>query len=993
MASKEVLKIAGLRLTIDGAAQFNKSLKDINANMKLSSAELAKVTAEHGKNSASAQVLAARQTDLKNKLDLQRQTTQRLNDVLRETEQKFGKNSAEATTLRAKVLESEAAEIRLQKALDKVSAEIDRQNSAWHTFGQRVENAGNAMKTAGDKMQKVGDKFKGIGNKLSVGLTAPLLLAAKAAVTMGNDFEAQMSRVQAIAGATGDDMAGLEQLALDLGASTKFSASEVAEGMENLASAGFTVTEITKSMQGMLDLAASSGADLATASEIAASSLRGFGLDASNAGRVADVFAKAAAETNAQTEDLGEAMKYIAPVAGAMGLSIEETAAAVGILSDAGIKGEQAGTSLRGMLSRMTKQSKKAKDVMKQLGLEFYDANGKMKPMADLVAELTDKTSGLTDEQRNNAIVTLFGQEALSGVLALMKRGSGSLKELTKQFENSDGAAEDMAKTMMDNTKGSIEEMNGAIETAAITAQKALAPSIRDAAKWVQGLADKFSKLDPETQKTILKFAGITAAAGPVIRTIGSVTSAVGSLAKGVGNVVSTFGNWISSGSTLMGVLGTGGLVGVAGLALGAFALLVGTTSQARQEVDALIESTKESQKAYEDQIAGIETNTIVAKNLTDQLFELNDKEKLTNAEKARMKDLVKQLNDLVPELALEIDNETGKITAQKDEIRKLIDEKMREIKLNAYADRITKLLQERVEIQDQLKQRQKDYAEAVKDTYKIYGDGFLGDEQRNLLQTQYLGIMRDLGEEMSENIQKSKETEMAYNDLALTTGKSSTEIKNSASSGIGYLPKIFDQKIKESKGVVKNELNKTGEVSGAAKNFGFIAGSTISSALKNPIVALAGKGKSSLWQAAISAIQGFINGVWGMRPAVSSTGQSAASWFLGAFKGKKGLDEESPSKAMDEAAYYAVEGYVRRIRASERKIMHAAHSMASATLAGASEASISGAGTGSTAGDSGAVAGGIDYDRLAAAMVTAMGGVSIQVDRRTFGRVVSEVK
>ena len=200
--------------------------------------------------------------------------------------------------------------------------------------------------TAADKFSAVGAAMTATGGTLTKSVTLPVVGLGTAIMKVGNDFEAQMSRVEAIAGATGEEMEKLNDLALQLGSDTAFSASEAAEGMENLASAGFTVNEIMEAMPGLLDLAASSGADLATATEIAASAVRGFGLEASDTTHVADVFAEAAARTNAQTEDMGEAMKYIAPVAKAMGQSLEETAAAVGILSDAGIKGSQAGTSL-----------------------------------------------------------------------------------------------------------------------------------------------------------------------------------------------------------------------------------------------------------------------------------------------------------------------------------------------------------------------------------------------------------------------------------------------------------------------------------------------------------------------------------------------------------------------------------------------------------------------------------------------------------------------
>ena len=222
-------------------------------------------------------------------------------------------------------------------------------------------------------------------------------------------------------------------------------------------------------MPGLLDLAAVSGGNVAAASEVAASALNAFGLEATEAGHVANVFARAAADTNAEALDMGEAMKYVAPVAKAMGLSLEETAASIGIMSDAGIKGGQAGTALRGALSRLAKPTKAMNETMDALGLSFYDAEGKMLPLADTIAMLQDKTAGLTQEQKNNALVTLFGQESLSGMLALIEAGPDKLNNLTGALINSDGAAKDMAKTMQNNLKGAIEELGGSFETLQIT--------------------------------------------------------------------------------------------------------------------------------------------------------------------------------------------------------------------------------------------------------------------------------------------------------------------------------------------------------------------------------------------------------------------------------------------------------------------------------------------------------------------------------------------
>lgn len=339
-----------------------------------------------------------------------------------------------------------------------------------------------AVDTAKRKTEGLSKTTSGIGSKLASGLSSGLKVAAGAiagvttamgaavgaAVRVGSEFESQMSRVQAISGATSDEFQALREQALQLGADTAFSASSAAEGMENLASAGFTTTEIMEAMPGLLDLAAASGEDLALSSDIAASTLRGFGLEASEAGHVADVLAENANRTNSSVADTGEAMKYVAPLARSAGISLEETAAAIGIMANAGIQGSQAGTTLRGAISRLSKPTDEMKTAMEQLGISFYDSDGKMKSLSDQVAMLKSAMSGMTDEQKNNYLVTLYGQEALSGMMALVNEGDESLKGLTTSFENCDGSASDAAATMQDNFSGAIEQLKGSAETLGI---------------------------------------------------------------------------------------------------------------------------------------------------------------------------------------------------------------------------------------------------------------------------------------------------------------------------------------------------------------------------------------------------------------------------------------------------------------------------------------------------------------------------------------------
>lgn len=454
-------------------------------------------------------------------------------------------------------------------------------------FTNQLELAESQAQKFAEKTSKsmdVGSAMTNVGKKATMALTVPILGLTAAAIKVGNDFEYQMDRVAAIAGATGDELKKMNDQAITLGADTAFSALEAAEGMENLASAGFLTNEIMAAMPGVLDLAAVSGGDVAMASEAMASSLRAFGLEAGQAGHVADIFAKAAADTNAEAADMAYAMKYVAPVAHAMGISIEETAAAIGIMSDAGIKGSQAGTTLRGALTRLTKPTKAMNESMEELGISFFDAEGNMLPLVDQIGILRDATSDLTQEERNRHLVTLYGQNSLSGMLALIDSGPDKLNALTESLINSDGAAADMAEQMMGNTKMAIEEMFGAFESVGIIVQQILAPAITAVANAIGSIAQRFVSATPLAQRMIVIFVGMVAALGPLLIIVGTAITTFAKLKIAfaiLGKAAITTTGWI-------------GLIVLAVYALVAVFMLAYTNSEKfRNFINAIIPTLK----------------------------------------------------------------------------------------------------------------------------------------------------------------------------------------------------------------------------------------------------------------------------------------------------------------------------------------------------------------------------------------------------------------
>ena len=373
------------------------------------------------------------------------------------------------------------------------------------------------------------------------GTSAALTGVATVAIKTGSDFEAQMSRVKAISGATEQEFAKLKEQAIELGADTAFSSGQAAEGMENLAAAGFTTNEILEAMPGLLDLAAASGEDLSNSSDIAASTLRGFGLAAEDVGHVADVLAENANRTNSSVAETGEAMKYIAPLARAAGISMEETAAAIGIMANAGIQGGQAGTTLRGALSRLSRPTEDMQEAMSELGVSFYDSEGKMLSLTDQVDVLGKAMEGMTDEQKNNYLVTLYGQEALSGMLALINEGPESLESLTKAYTTCDGSAKKAAETMQDNLKGAVEQLSGSAESLGIVFYESVSDNLKNAAVTatdsINEITDAFNNggLDKAIETAGDEFAGLaTKAAEHAPDMVDTAVSFIQSFAQGV---------------------------------------------------------------------------------------------------------------------------------------------------------------------------------------------------------------------------------------------------------------------------------------------------------------------------------------------------------------------------------------------------------------------------------------------------------------------------
>lgn len=402
-------------------------------------------------------------------------------------------------------------------------------------IGADTKGLDAGINSASGKLSAFGDKATAVGGTLTTSLTAPIVAAGAGILLAAGNFEQGMNKVAAISGATGAEFEALESQAKTLGATTKFSATQAAEGMAFLSMAGFDASETISAMPGLLSLAAASGMDLGTAADIASNVLSGFGLAAAEAGRTADVLAKAAASSNTNVAQLGEAMKYIAPVAASVGMSMEEAAAFIGKLGDAGIQASMAGTNLRGMIAGLIDPSKEASSRLAALGVSTKDTSGNMLPLRDILGQL--KNAGM---EASDAFA-IFGRLNASAALTL-KDSLPSYDELVGKLESSNGAADKMAETMQ---KG----LNGAF-TSLMSATEGLAIAIADSGllDWATSLVVAFTDIvreigtaSPELLKIGTIIAGVAAAAGPVLVVLGSVASGFAAIAPTVGAASAAF--------------------------------------------------------------------------------------------------------------------------------------------------------------------------------------------------------------------------------------------------------------------------------------------------------------------------------------------------------------------------------------------------------------------------------------------------------------------
>lgn len=742
-------------MSADGHIEIEVELNSEKAEKELdsSSKNLEKDTAQAAKKAETSVKQSVKQVEVSAK-QASKQTESSAKKAGNAVKQ-AGKSAETSVKSTGKQVESTAKQTGNSIASSAKSAEKQVETASKQTSEQVKKNnkeIGESSKTASEQSAQywtgAGSKIKSILSTITAATATGAVAAGTAAINAGRSFEAGMSEVKAISGASRKDLEALTNKAKEMGATTKFSATQASEGLKYMAMAGWNSQQMIAGLPGVMNLAAASGENLGTVSDIVTDALTAMGLKASDSAHFADVLATAASSSNTNVAMMGETFKYAAPVAGALGYNIEDLAQAIGLMGNAGIKSSQAGTSLRSILTRLAKPPKDCANAMEDYGISIKNSDGSMKSLMEVMENMRDSLQGLPKDEQSAAAAALGGQEAMSGLLAIVNASESDFNKLSKAIDNASGVAQDQADIMNDNLQGALYELGSAAESAGIelydNIKEPAKKAVRAAATEIRSLSttikhDGIKAIVPEETITTVKNLGDAAKSvgGGGLKALGAAAQFAGeniqvvlplaagllTVVKGytvIKNITTAFTATqaamagASTGMTLLGtavklftgetiaattatgllnagIAALGGPLGIAILAGGALtAGLVAysltqkkSTTEAdkfaqsckklKKEQDEVADSIRSMKKENENNVSEVRTQGVQADNLLSKLKSLISIQKKDAGTKQQIKSTVQQLNDILPDLNLQYDEQKDKLNKSTAAIEKNI--------------------------------------------------------------------------------------------------------------------------------------------------------------------------------------------------------------------------------------------------------------------------------------------------------------------------------
>lgn len=639
-------------------SQLKSQMQAAQRQVKLVNSEFKAATAGLDDWSKSEEGLAAKIKQLNGVLDAQKKKLALMNEEYEKTVAVYGEQSAAADRVRIKINEQTAA-------IAKTESDIKKYNQALEELPETMDDAGNAAEKAADGFSVM----KGaLANLVADGVRAAisgLKDLAKQTFDVGSSFESAMSQVGAVSGANAEEIKKLTEKAEEMGAKTKFSATESAEAFNYMAMAGWKTKDMLGGIEGIMNLAAASGADLATASDIVTDALTAMGYSAQDAGKLADVMAAASSNANTNVEMMGSTFQYAAPIVGALGYSMEDTAVAIGLMANAGIKADKAGTALRSVLTRLSAPPKECASEMERLGISMTDSEGNMKSLQTIMIELRGAFSKLSETEQTAAAKHIAGAEAMSGLLAIVNAADYDFQKLTVAVNESEGAAAKMAETMQDNVGGKLTLLKSKIEGIMIKLFKKASDQMKD------GIDTVGEALDQVDWDKVGNDIGVFATkAAELFKYLITNSSTIISVLKTIGTILGTvfISNKIAGASSaIIGLVNAFIKAKSATEALSTATSLLGLNMYALPimavvaSVGILYAQTMKQKKAMEE--------------TAQAAYGLTDKQKELASAIDESAEAIKSANEARKETGQDIDFEYDKISSLKDKYNELIDE------------------------------------------------------------------------------------------------------------------------------------------------------------------------------------------------------------------------------------------------------------------------------------------------------------------------------
>lgn len=724
-------------------AELEKEINDLNGKMDALNSSTNGAAEETGK-------LLETQAKLTKDLTVQENKLQSTTNKTEKWQQQLNTAKAEEANLTVEINKTNGYLEEAKNASDRCATSIDK-------MGREVKEAAEDMEDGADSASRVGESFDTLSSILVTSGVAEgirkVASALKECVDVSADFHYTMATVQAVSGATADEMTQLEAQAKNYASTTVFMAQDVANAYQVMGQAGWTVDEMLDSMAGTMSLASAASEDLGDTTNIVVDAMTAFGYGADQAGHFADVLARASADTNTSVALLGNSFQACATTAGGMGYSIDDVAVALGIMANNGLKAEMSGTALTTALTRMSGANETANGAMEDLGLTMFDTSGKAKPLGQFLGELRDSFAGMTEEQKINNAYMLAGQRGMKGLLAIVNASDEDWNNLTESIANCSGAAENMSNIQLDTYTGQVKLAESAMEGLEIAVGDKLTPALGELAEGFTKALNGLTGFVNNNEEAVPVITGVVAALATFTTGITVATTAV----KVFQLVTSTFG-------AAMGPVGLiiGGVSAAAGLLTAAFA-------KSANETDtwtAAIEDAKETAEGWEETKQTLEESQEKTMGLMTSLIALMGQENKSAAQTAQVKKTVEELNNSVEGLNLNYDEQTDTLNMTTEALESYVKTMMLQQKAEAIVNQMIQLEGNRYSLEKQLADAQEELAAAQDKVNEAAKNGTTAWDSLTEQQEIAQGKCDDLQESLDSTNDSYAALENQYNSI-----------------------------------------------------------------------------------------------------------------------------------------------------------------------------------------------------------------------------------